>query len=330
MTQSATIYKVTPQDESLFFTPQEVGANWAKYAEERKAEIEAGDGITWGVKSMDKAIIPLGKGKIWAIVARPGHGKSTTAVYLAKRTAKQIAERGDYKSIVVYITVDQPVEGINSSIEADAGYSVSDYAWGRVDLEKVKNRSLRRVNLPIWMMGKSMVEQRRQPRMTYENIYKQLEEVESRYHKKPALIIIDYLQNLPVEGKQRRQDEVAEAIIRARELTLALQTRMILCVQAGRGVDERDSKIPQPRDCQWASGIEQEADAIIGVWRPVLTEGLGAKLPARVDGKETQLEVTQNLFIAELTKQRDDAAGKKFFLHFEPAMVRLSDLELAA
>lgn len=308
------------EEQSLFWTPAEISANWVAWAEEARR----GGGITWGVPSMDAAILPLRPGKILAIVARPGHGKTTTAVYLAKRTARTLS--GNH--FVLYLSVDQPIEEIETIIQAEVGCSVSDLAWGRVDLDVIRKHALRRATLPIWLMGKSAVEQRRQARMTFSNVYKEIEEIEGKFHCRPALLVIDYIQNFPVERGEKRSEQVTEAICRARELCLGLRIPLIICAQAARSVDDRAEPIPQPRDCQHASAIEQEADAIVGIWRPCLTQEEGSTLEAMIQGRKVLIPVTQNLFIVQLVKQRGSPAGQIFRLHFDPGLVQLSDLEI--
>lgn len=324
MTETKATYK-RDEIDSLFFTPAELGTNLVKYAE----SVKAGEGITWGVASIDKYVLPLRAGKIIGIMARQGNGKSTLAGYLAQRTARLIRDAGDDKGIVVYVTSDQPVEEIEAILQAPEGVSVTDIAWGRVDVEKLRVQALRRVTLPLWIMGKSVTERRVSQRMTLQNVYKAIGEIERRYGKKPRLVVLDYIQNFPKEGwAVNRSEEVTDAIRAARELCLDLQVPLVICVQAGRSVDIRDDKIPQPRDCQHASAIEQEADALLGIWRPVLTEGEGSTMTFEVNGKEYELKVTQSLFVAMLTKQRMSPAGQRFVLHFDPGLVKLSDMEL--
>jgi hypothetical protein len=96
-----------------------------------------------------------------------------------------------------------------------------------------------------------------------------------------------------------------------------------MCVQARRDVDQYNTKIPAAGDCQWASQIEQAADKLLGIWRPCLTEDVEF---IKINGIEVQ--VSQSLFIAKLLKQRWSPAGQTFFLHFDPAAVKLADLEL--
>jgi hypothetical protein len=98
---------------------------------------------------------------------------------------------------------------------------------------------------------------------------------------------------------------------------------VVLCVQAGRKVDEYEEKIPGASDCQWASDIEQTCDKLLGIWRPVLTEDPDQDI--KVNGQV--YKPTQGLLIAKLLKQRMAPAGQKFVLNFAPEWVSLMDVE---
>lgn len=322
--------KPTDDPDSLFFTPAEIGTNLVRYAELVKTDIESPipRSLTWGVPSLDKHILPLRMGKILFVVARPGNGKSSTAAYLARRKAEELAARGDENRIVIYITLDQPVEEIEAIVQAEEGFSVTDIAWGRADVERMKERAIKRVSLPLWLMGKSVISEKVQPRLTYENIYNAIRSIKTKYKLQVALVVLDYLQAFRIEGKRSRTDEVTEATFHARELSLDEKIPLVVCVQASRETDTRDLNLPGLSDCQWASSIEQEGDAIVSIARPVLYKPEGTPFKVRTSKGETVLTVTQQLFMLKLLKQRMSPAGQMFYLYFDPALVKLADLEI--
>jgi replicative DNA helicase len=308
--------------KALVFTPAEISTAYAEYAGHIKTHAE--HGLTWGVPSMDKAIIPLRPGDVMGIIARPGHGKSSTAAFFAKRVAAQIAaDSRQENSCVIYATYEQTVEECEAFFQAGQAYTATDFAWGRVPMDTINRRALERISLPVWLMGKSLVRRKQTPRMTPDVLYKAIYSIEEDYSIKPALVVIDYIQIVPVERARDRIQQVGEAIVKSKELAADIGAPILMCVQARRDVDQYKSKIPAAGDCQWASQIEQAADKLLGIWRPFLTEDVEF---IKVNGIEVQ--VSQNLFIAKLLKQRWSAAGQTFFLRFDPAAVKLADLEL--
>lgn len=310
----------------LVHTPLEASTNFVSYAEKR-AEL---GGVTWGIEGIDRHITPMHGGDIVALTARPGHGKSSVAAYLARRMGKQIALRGDDKKCAVYVTWEQSVEEIETFFEiGDNGFTASDIAWGRANLDDVKRSAIKRISLPVWIIGKSISRRGTMPRLTVEAVYRSLETMETDYGVKPELVCMDYIQIIPVEKSADRIQQVNEAVIRAKELAIDLDCPIVICTQAGRQVDKYEIKIPQEGDNQWSSGIEQTIDKDFGLWRPWKTEPH--------EGKGSTLEIngrvwpnTKNLFIIKNTKQRGEDSGQIFVCHFAPEYVRLTEMESEA
>jgi len=307
---------------ALVHSPADAAGAFIQYAERRAA----GGGVTWGVPSIDKYITPMQGGDVVALCARPGHGKSSVGAYLTRSTAKNIVKRGDQNKCAVYVMWDQTVEEIDTLFEIDAAqFSASDIAWGRADMIKVKAASLKRISLPVWIIGKSMARRGKMPRMTVEAVYRAIETMEEDFGVKPEIICLDYIQIVPVERSADRIQQVNEAIIRGKELAIDTDCPIIANTQAGRQVDKYDIKIPQEGDAQWSSGIEQTIDKMFGLWRPWKTEdhdGPGIT----VNGKTWK--ITQNLLVIKNTKQRgEDIAPHPFVCHLAPQFVQLAEME---
>lgn len=312
----------TAQNNSLIYTGAEAARNWIEYA----AYVRANNGLTFGVKRLDETILPLRRGKIMAILARPGHGKSTLAVYLARKEALEIAAAGR-KENVFYVSLDQPIEEIDTIVNADSGVNLSDIAWGRADMELMRARAIKRARLPLDYIGKSAHEYRRQKPFTFRNIYAEIKNETERRGIKTSLIVLDYIQKFHVAEKERRQDEVTEAIFAARELCLDLQCKMIVCVQAARESERDMEKIPRAHHCQHASAIEQEADAILGLWRPVKTE-TAREIVVTLDGEKREIPVRPEVMLMRLDKQRMENAGINYAVWLDPKLVTLAEMEL--
>lgn len=310
-----------PNLRALVHTPADLAVEYVTYVE----NVKRYPGVTWGVPSLDRTIIPLRPGDVAGIIARPGHGKSTLSAFLSRRTAQAIAsDPARAGECVVYVTFEQSTEEIEAFFQIDSGeYSVTDLAWGRVDIEQIKRHSLKRPSLPVYLIGKSVTSRVRVPRMTVDNVYGALSTMRDDYGVKPILIVLDYVQIIPVDRAADRVHQVGEAIVRSKELALDMACPIVNCVQAGRAVDSRESKMPGAGDCQWASAIEQVSDKLLGIWRPALTEE-----GSTVKVNDMVLPLTQSLFIAKLQKQRMSSAGHVYYLHFEPQLVKLADMEL--
>lgn len=306
---------------SMLHSPSEASTAYTAYYD----KLLKWPGIRWGVSSLDKHMIPLHPGDVMGIIARPGHGKSTLAAYLARKTAKDILAREAHNECVVYVTFEQSIEEIEAFFQIDEGqYSVTDFALGKVDRDTILRGSMNRISLPVWLAGKSMMKRGSIPTMTVSNVYRAIETLETDHKIKPALIIIDYIQIVPVERASEKVQQVGDAIDRAKtELAMNCGCPVVLCVQASRAVDKSKSKIPTSADCQWSSAIEQASDKLFGIWRPCLTENVD-----EVRINKEQIKVTPNLLVVKMLKQRFAAAGQVFPLFFAPEFVKLADMEL--
>ena len=307
---------------AIYFTPAESGKNWIEYVK----HINDGDGIRWATRKMNDHILPLRAGKIAAILALPGNGKSTFAVEMARRYAEGLRLANDQEQAVLYVTVDQPQEEIASMVYATREHTVTDFVSGKVDEAMATRIAMSNVDLPFYIAGKSVISQRTdQPRLTYENIELGIKEMWKHVHRRPALIVVDYLQSIPIEGRfNERTQRVTEAIVKSRELCLTEKIPMVLCVQVTRESRDREIKIPTAQDCQWSSAIEQEADVILGLWRPKTTELDRTEITL----KSHHIPITPELMLVGLVKQRMKAAGMIFALHFNMGTFEVQDMEL--
>lgn len=279
------------------------------------------DIATWDIPSLDKVMSPLQPGEIMGLIARPGHGKTAMAIAFSKNFARKLAE-AETNQVVVYATYDETVEDIEALFQSDEStFSVTDLMRGDVPIQRVIENSLKRYKLPVWIMGESVTDFRGTIRMTVQNVYMALKSMVKEYKVKPALVVIDYIQIVPIEYGTERPRQVAEAMIQAKELARSIQAPIIICVQASRRVDTTDFRLPEARDCQWASDIEQISSKLISLWRPYLSHRDVKNF--KVEGET--FENRYDLLIAQLVKQKKGTAGHKFALRLQPQYCKLED-----
>lgn len=271
---------------------------------------------------LDKHVIPLHPGDLMAVVARPGHGKSSFMAYMAKRTAQNLIERNEANKCVVYVSWEQSVEEIEAFFQSGESYNSTDLAWGRTSLETVKERSVKRIHLPIWIIGYSMNDaDKKRPPMTIEAVYESIRAMRYEYNYEPTLLCLDYLQIIPIASKADRTERVTEAVIQAKHLAMEVGVPIIAGVQASRDTDKRHVQIPNLADAQWASAIEQTADKVLALFRPgkVMNEGE----PITIAGHD--YSVDQYLLVLKLLKQRFDSGSGVWPVRFEPQTLTVKD-----
>lgn len=306
---------------NLVHTPAQMMTELVQWAE----VIQREPGIQFGIEAIDKVVVPMRPGNLTCVLARPGHAKTSLLVYLARLEARRILERGaEDREIVVYTTWEQTSEELTAMLMADPSVSYSDIVWGRADLEEVKRRSVKGVRNPVWIIGHGISRAgAKAPRMTPDLVLSAIETIEQDHGRKPTLLLFDYLQLIPTRVAKERVQQVTEMPIRLKELAMRLGVPAVAAVQASREVDTRKIQIPEMADAQWASSIEQTADKVFGLWRPI--KSLDESKSVEVGGQT--YEVNENLLVIRLLKQRGERGRFTWGMYFDPELMRLAELE---
>jgi replicative DNA helicase len=318
--------KQAPDFSLLVHTPAQLSQSFVEYAE----HVQQYPGVPFGVKALDEKIIPMRPGNLVCLLGRPGHGKTTLLAYLARAEARRIIKRGAGDSeAVVYITWEQGAEELEAFFQTTDTVSSTDIAWGRADLEQVKRNAVKRARFPIWVIGHGIGRAGlNAPRMTLDAVLGALETMQEKFGVKPALMLFDYMQLIPVNNYRDRVQQVTEVPIRVKELSLRIGAPAVCGVQASREVDDRADKVPEMQDAQWASSIEQTADKVLASMRPIRYMPNGGMLEASWLNDKPMIPVKETTCIIRLLKQRFDQGRYTWVMHFAPQYLVLEEMEL--
>lgn len=309
----------------LVHTPAEMMAEVVEWAE----DVQENPGVKWGIPAIDRKVIPMYPGTLTCLIARPGMAKTSLMIRLAREEAKQIVARGmEEKEAVIYTTWEQTSEELSAMLLAHPDVTYSDIAWGRADLGKLKKMAVKGAQTPVYIIGHGITRKgEKTPRMTTELVYQAIRSMESDFGIKPRLMLFDYLQLIPTEKASMRVQQVTEMPIELKELSMTVKAAAIAAVQASRDVDKMDIPIPEIMHAQWASSIEQTGDKVFSLLRPIRAPG-GKWIEGDhfEVGGETFV-VNSNLLIIRLLKQRGEEGAYTWGMFFDPALMRLADLE---
>lgn len=306
---------------TLIHTPQDCGLEFIEY----HRDVMSIAGVETGIKAVDNVMIPMKPGDVIGVIARPGHGKSTFMAYLTRKIARDLLRQNRENESAIYISYEQSIEEIESYFQLPDGcdYSLTDISRGNINVDTLIKNSIKRPTLPVWMLGNSITRRKVTPRMTFDKVIESLEYIEKEWNQKPAIIAIDYVQIIPIEKGGERVAQVTEAIMNTKELAKRFGCPILIGVQARRETDDRKVKLPGAGDCQWASAIEQVADKLFSLWRPILTEDEGA-IVGKLNG--SPVLASKTLLVAKLLKQRFGPAGHVFNLYFAPEYLKLEEM----
>jgi len=203
-------------------------------------------------------------GKLIIIAARPGMGKTAYALQEAKAASKAgkhpcfFSLEMDDVSLADRLLIAE-AEGLDSY--ADDGYS-KRFLKGNLSQEEEERLSLAHRNLQELNL---FIDDKAGCNLNY------ISKVARSLRKKNRcdMILIDYLQLLTASGKkQNREQEVSEMTRGLKLLAKELDVPVFVLAQLNREVEKRPGKQPIMADLRESGSIEQDADAIIFVFRP--------------------------------------------------------------
>jgi replicative DNA helicase len=251
-------------------------------------------------------------GELHVVAARPGHGKSakllTVAVNVASLQSPLQASVGD----IGIFTMEMP--GLQWANRAIAQV-------GKVHLSKIKRpERLRDADWPGITEGVELLKQmgihiNDRPARTINNVRSAARKLARRLAaegKKLALLGVDYLGLMKgLDPRMLRTYQIEEITQGLKNLAKELGVPVMLLVQLKRTVDERADSMPTLADLRDSGAIEQDADVITFVHRPIkATPDLSEDWKCYARG-----------FVA---KARDSEGGL-FDEHYEGPQLRFSD-----
>ena len=205
---------------------------------------------------LDEILGGLFGGRVYVVGGRPGDGKSTAALNAAMYAA---AEHG--KQALV-ISKEMPSVDVTGRILA-AGAEVPLH---EINARKLSDLSKTRIRQYIKRVGQPPITVDARPR-TLAGI-KTLARAHHHRHGLDVLVV-DYLQLVRTDVPSRsREQEVAEVSRQLKELTLELDCATVIPAQLNRGSVQRADPRPVMSDLRDSGQIEQDADAIILLFRP--------------------------------------------------------------
>ncbi len=156
-----------------------------------------------------------------------------------------------------------------------------------------------------------------------------------------SLVVIDYLQLMrPAAGTkpESRVLEVSQITQGLKAVAKELRVPVLACSQLSRAVESREDKRPQLADLRESGSIEQDADAVMFIYRDDYY--LAQRQPKRIaydtddkyqtalDKWQRDMELVHNKADLIIEKQRHGPTGT-IALFFEAEFTRFTDLDIA-
>lgn len=235
--------------------------------DELRARAEAPPGLpgsSTGLKDLDKILQGLKAGNLYVLAGRPGMGKSA----LAGRMSSAVAAEG---KAVVIISAEMPKAQVaQRTLAQESGISVTRIASGNIF-----EGEWSRLTSALERVGDAPVAIEDRPGPTMLQIRATVRRAMSRLRQKHGpqlelgLIVVDYLGILGGERQRgdSREREVAELSKGHMHMAKEFNTPVLLLSQLNRGVENRDNKRPRMADLRDSGAIEQDAYAVLFIYR---------------------------------------------------------------
>lgn len=224
----------------------------------RKENYERGEpiGIPSCLKGLDFKIGGFKGNQLIVLAARPGMGKTSFAVHLARKAAQQ-----NYHCLFFSLEMSDTQIGdkiilSQTSVDVDRYKNGSLYDSEIIEINNVSNE-LKKLQIEIDDKASATIQY--------------IESVATVKHKLGLCdaIYVDYIGLIGNESKLNvREQYIADVSRRLKALSKQLDIPVFILAQLNREVEKRGDKMPQMSDLRESGAIEQDADIIIFIMRP--------------------------------------------------------------
>ena len=213
-------------------------------------------GLSTGLRDLDMKINGLNKSDLLLIAARPAMGKTSFALNIGLNVAKK------YNSTVAFFSLEMSREQLVMRLMSGESF---------VDSQKMATGKLTEEEWEKLCMASAALSQKDirvddNPAITVAEMNAKLRRVDNL-----GLVIIDYLQLMTGSGygktSENRVQVVGEISRSLKIMAKELNVPVICLSQLSRAVESRQDKRPIMSDLRESGAIEQDADAILFLYR---------------------------------------------------------------
>lgn len=257
-----------------------------------------------GISDLDRVITGLNRSDLILLAARPGMGKTSFALNIARSVAVQSKKR------VAFFSLEMTKEQLASrllSVEAMVG-------GVKLRTGKLNDEEWTRIVSASDVLGKSEIYLDETSNITVPEMKAKL-----RRLKNVDLVVIDYLQLMnSAKAINNRVNEIGEITRNLKIMAKDLNVPVICLSQLSRASEQRPDHKPMLSDLRDSGSIEQDADIVLFLYR----EGYYADK----SGEDTAQSVDLNSAECMVAKNRHGETNV-VKLHWQGEFMRFSSLE---
>lgn len=216
-------------------------------------------GIPTGIGMLDNVITGLNRSDLILLAARPGMGKTSFALNIAKHVAMKCKRK------IAFFSLEMTKEQLSSRLlSMEALVSGTTLRTGKISQEEWK-----RLIEAGDVLGKTQIYLDDTPGITVPEIKAKLRRI-----KGVDLVIIDYLQLMSASRRiDNRVQEISEITRNLKILAKEFSVPVITLSQLSRASEQRAEHKPQLSDLRDSGSIEQDADIVLFLYRDAYYSG---------------------------------------------------------
>lgn len=217
-------------------------------------------GISTGFTCLDNLLAGLQKSDLIVLAARPGLGKTSLALDIARQVA--VNQKIPVAIFSLEMSKEQLVDRVLCS---QANLDLWRMRTGKLSSDP-DNDEFERIGHAIGMLSEAPIFIDDTPLCDVMTIRTKARRLQMEH--KLGLVIIDYLQLIESRGKSdNRVQEVSDITRTLKGVARELNVPVIALSQLSRAVESRPGNVPQLADLRESGSIEQDADIVIFIYR---------------------------------------------------------------
>ena len=284
-------------------------------------------GVTSGLIDVDKKLGGFQKSDLLILAGRPSMGKTALAVNWAFNAAKAYAESGGAEGgRVAFFSLEMSSDQLATRILSEqSGISGDAIRKGNIkqdDFKAFVEASQKMSQVPLYIDDT--------PSLSIGAVRTRSRRLKRQHGL--DMIVVDYLQLLRGSGSRQSSEnrvlEISEITRGLKAIAKELEIPVIALSQLSRAVEQREDKRPQLSDLRESGSIEQDADAVMFVYREEYYLSRTEPEPGTEKHMKWQesMERAHNIGECIVAKQRHGPIGT-VKMYFDPNLTRFSDLD---
>ncbi len=238
-------------------------------------------GVPTGIETLDEVLTGLNKGNLILLAARPGVGKTSFAMNIARNVAVNADKP------VAFFSLEMSREELAMRLlSSESGVASTKLKEGRLSAEEwasLTNGAGKLYNAKLYLDESA-------------NITVTEMKAKVRRINNIGLVVIDYLQLIEGGGSGNiSRTQIVTEITRSLKIMAKELNVPVLCLsQLNRGPETRAGHKPMLSDLRESGSIEQDADVVMFLYREAYYDDNGKEIEGGVDQTKAKCMVAKN------------------------------------